>query len=153
MIRNPQKRLPRLRPSGKTNLIGVAVIAAVIYGVWWIITWSGVYLDNLDVVDAVKGAYNDSGRKNDQGVLDAVVFAPGINTAGTHDEDDGFGNIKTDVPGLGIKKEDVTVTRDDVKQTIRIEVVYTRKVPLKPFKKVELKRFRVVKEGAIPQIK
>ena len=36
-----------MRPSGKTNLIAVLVIGGVLYGIWWIVTFSGVYLDNL----------------------------------------------------------------------------------------------------------
>jgi len=60
--------------------------------------------------------------------------------------------VKTDVPGLGIKKEEVTITRDDVEQTIRIEGRLTRKVPLKPFKKDRDQAVRSFKEG-LPQLK
>ena len=139
-----------MRPSGKTNLIALVVIAAVLYGIWWIVTFSTVYMDNWNVIDAVKGAYNDSGRKSDQGVLDAIIYSPSVNTCGFHDEDDGYGNIKKGIVGLGLKPENVTITRDDVRKTIRIVVEYERTLIQKPTDKVWRHKFRVVKEGLVP---
>ncbi len=139
-----------MRPSGKTNLIAVVVVGAVVYGIWWIVTFSGVYLDNLDVTDAVKGAYNESNRKDDETLTGIILSKCNASTLGVHEEDDGYGTIKEDVPGIGMKRENVSITRDEVRKTIRIAVEYQRKVKLKPTSKVKYVKFKVVKEGIIP---
>ena len=91
-----------MRPIGKTNLIAIVVIGAVAYGIWRIFTFSGVYLDNLNVI------------------------------------------------GLGLKPENVTITRDEVRKTIGIVVEYQRKVFLMPTAKIKFVKFKVVKEGVVP---
>lgn len=140
-----------MRPSGKVNLLAVLILGAVAYGIWWIITFSGVYLDNIDVKDAVEAGYNVSNRMNDVDVSNVIFQKVNSSQVGNHEEDDGFGTI-TVKPGLGLKEENLTITRDDVSKTIKIVVEYKRKVVMKPMAKIKWVPFRVVREGPIPPI-
>lgn len=140
-----------MRPSGKVNLLAVLILGAVAYGIWWIITFSGVYLDNIDVKDAVEAGYNVSNRMNDVDVSNVIFQKVNSSQVGNHEEDDGFGTITTK-PGLGLKEENLTITRDDVAKTIKIVVEYKRKVVMKPMAKIKWVPFRVVREGPIPPI-
>jgi hypothetical protein len=69
-----------------------------------------------------------------------------LNTkVGTHDEVDAFGNKKTDVPGLGVKKEQLTFKKDNVTGIATVGVEYSRTFQLKPFKKWKTIHFQVYK--------
>lgn len=138
-----------VRPSGKVNLIAVVILGAIAYGIWWIVTFSGVYLDNIDVKDAVEAGYNVSGRSNDVDLMGVIFQKTNSSQVGNHEEDDGYGNVST-VKGLGLKEDNIVITRDDVRKTIKIVVEYKRKVILKPSAKVKWVPFRVVREGPIP---
>ena len=140
-----------MRPSGKVNLIAVVILGAVAYGIWWVITFSGIYLDNIDVKDAVEGAYNLSNRQDDATIAGSIVGKTNLSTLGNHEEDDGYGTIKT-VGGLGLKEENIVITRDEVAKRISIVVSYQRKVLLKPTSKVKFVKFRVAREGPIPAL-
>ncbi len=140
-----------MRPSGKVNLLAVIILGGVAYGIWWIITFSGVYLDNLDVKDAVESGYNMSNRLTDLDVGNIIFQKVNSSTVGNHESDDGFGNI-TVKPGLGLKEENLIIVRDEVTKTIKITVEYKRKVALKPLSKIKWVPFRVVKEGPIPPL-
>ncbi|MBS1151376.1 MAG: hypothetical protein H6Q89_3074 [Myxococcaceae bacterium] len=140
-----------MRPSGKVNLIAVVILGAVAYGIWWVITFSGIYLDNIDVKDAVEGAYNLSNRQDDATIAGSIVGKTNLSTLGNHEEDDGYGTIKT-VGGLGLKDENIVITRDEVAKRISIVVSYQRKVLLKPTSKVKFVKFRVAREGPIPAL-
>ena len=133
------------------NLIAVVVLGALAYGIWWVVTFAPIYLDNIDVKDAVAGGFNESNRKDDISTSGAIRAKCNMSTLGDHEEDDGYGTIKT-VGGLGIKEENVTILRDEVTKRISIVVEYERKVLLRPTSKVKFVKFRVVKEGPIPPL-
>ena len=114
---------------------------------WGAVTFSNVYLENLDMKTAIDSAFNQAGRTSDETILGRVVEAG--NHVGTHKADDGFGNL-VEVKGLGLTADQVTIFRDEVRKTILIKVVYTQEVPLWPTKKIKVVRFVVTKEGPVP---
>ncbi|MHB8879138.1 MAG: hypothetical protein ACYC8T_36020, partial [Myxococcaceae bacterium] len=100
-----------MRAHGRVNIVAVLLIAAVVGGLYWIIMFSSVYLDNLDIKEAVAAAYNGSGRNNDD-TLRGIIKGKAAQV-GTHKDDDGYGTV-TIQRGLGLKDEDITITRDEV---------------------------------------
>jgi hypothetical protein len=103
-------------------------------------------LDNLDVKEQITAAYNQA-----QGLTDPQIKSLIENQlvrVGDHDQDDGYGNIKT-VPGLGLTDDNVTVERDTVADTILIRVDYARKVVLSPTNKVYWMKFHPQIAGPI----
>jgi hypothetical protein len=121
-----------MRPAGKINLIAVVLIAGVFGGIWWIVNYSSAYLDNLDVHDAVKSAYNTCWRYPDGQLSFEIRNKLNASTLGWHEELDETGALKR-VNGLGITEDDVHIERDEVATTIHINVTYKRKVYLWPW--------------------
>jgi hypothetical protein len=138
------------RTRGKVNLIGLAILAVAIYGVWWLINHANAYLDNSTVKDAVQAAYNTSAREyRDAELYHLILQRVNATTVGDHYEDDGFGNVRLE-KGLGIKDDDINISRDEIRKTIHIEVNYDRVITVWPTGKKKKIHFRVVKDGPIP---
>ena len=136
-----------MRPYGKTNLISVALVLAVVGGIYWVVMLSPPYLDNIDIKDIVSACYNDSGRVGDDQLRYRINEV--ANRIGTHKAEDGFGNV-TEVKGLGLKPEQITIFRDEVRRTILIKVEYDQEVQLKPLKRIKRVHFVTAKEGPVP---
>jgi hypothetical protein len=139
----------RVRPKGKINLIGVAMLAGITYAIWWIVTYSTVYLDNLDVRNAVNQAYNQSVRVTDGDMRSGLVRSLNFNSVGWHWEENDDGE-RVRKPGLGVPDEGIEIERDEVNNTILVRVTYEREVALLPFDKLDMVKFVVEKQGKIP---
>ena len=140
-----------MRPTGKINLIAVVVLAAVLGGFWWLLNYAGVYLDNLDVRDAVKGAYNSAWHVPDHQLRFEILHKVNSSTVGWHEETDQYDRTERK-KGLGLTDEDVTVERDEVTNTIKITASYKRKVYLWPWPgkdNVRWVNFTETKQGPI----
>ncbi|MFZ5469645.1 MAG: hypothetical protein ACOZIN_09425 [Myxococcota bacterium] len=138
-----------MRPTGKVNLVSLLLIAGVVGGIYALVVFSPVYLDNLDVKEAIAAAYNQAGRMDDRALVGLIKSRVNAAAVGEHVEDDGYGNQRV-VGGLGIKDEQITVQRDEVRRTILIRVDYQREVVLKPTDRIRQVRFSPMKEGPIP---
>jgi hypothetical protein len=139
----------RVRPQGKVNLIGVVMLAGITYAIWWIVTYSTVYLDNLDVKDAVNSAFNQSVRAADADLRQGIVRRLNFSPLGWHWEETDSGE-RVRKPGLGVPDEGIEIERDDVANTILVRVTYEREVELLPFDKLDMVKFVVEKQGKIP---
>jgi hypothetical protein len=137
-----------VRASGKISLSGLvflAVVSGVVYG---IALFAPLYVDNLDVKEAVLAAHNLANRVRNDGQLRLEIRNRTMHTA-NHYEEDGYGGVKL-VKGLGLKDEQIIIERNPVTQNLRIEVNYERQVQLKPTQRVKVVRFSVVREGPPP---
>jgi hypothetical protein len=136
-----------MRAHGKVSLVSTALMAAVAGGIYWVVIFAPVYLDNLDIKDVVSACYNDSGRANDEMLRRRITEV--AERVGTHQAEDGFGRL-IDAPGLGLDPEQITLFRDEVRGTILIQVEYDQEVQLKPLQKKQRIHFSTVKEGPVP---
>jgi hypothetical protein len=134
-----------VRDSGKVNVVGLLMLAGIVGAIYFGIMLAPAYTDNMDVSGAIASAYNQSARDDD--VLRNIIQDK-LRYVGEHEEDDGFGNVKI-AQGLGLTDDDILIDRDTVNDTIRIEVDYTRKVELKPFKRILLLHFHPNKSGPV----
>jgi hypothetical protein len=134
-----------MRPSGKVsfgNLVLLALLAgAIYYGVIVV----PLYIDHLDVKEAVAAAHNQSGRTHNEEQLKSEIRTR-TSQMGEHVEYDRFDN-PTIVPGLGLTDEQISIERSGVSGAVRIEVKYTRTVRLKPSQRLYTKTFSAVKDG------
>jgi hypothetical protein len=140
-----------MRPTGKINLMAVVIVAGLCGGLFWIVNYASAYLDNLDVRDAVRGAYNSAWHQPDSQLQFEILNKVNSSQVGWHEEDDEFG-APQHKRGLGIKPEEVEIERDDVNKTISIKVSYKRKVYLWPWpnkNNVRWLSFSETKTGAI----
>lgn len=134
-----------VRESGKVNVVGLLMVAAIVTGIYFVVMLAGVYTDNMDVQGAVDIAFNNAARGDD---YMRSVIQDKLRYVGNHKEDDGFGNLKV-VQGLDFSDDDIAIERDDVHETISIRIDYAREVELKPFKRILTVHFHPHKAGPI----
>ncbi len=136
-----------MRAYGRVNLIGVAIVAAIVGGLYYGITVMPVYLDNLDIREVVAGCYNESGRINDEMIKARIKGT--ASRIGKHMAEDGFGTL-VEAPGLGLTDDQITVARDEVRKTILIRVEYDQEVVFWPGKKKKRIHMVTAKDGTVP---
>lgn len=128
------------------TLLVLAVVAGAIYVAAKVVP---LYVDNMDVQEAVDAAFNLAGRNNNDGLLRAEI-RDRTSRMGSHVETDSWGNDRV-VPGLGLTDEQIIIERSRVTDNVRIEVTYQREVDLSLFNYVHVLDMRVVKEGIPPR--
>ena len=131
------------------NLGTLVVLAAVASAIYVAAKVVPVYVDNLDVKEAVEAAFNLAGRNNNDSILRAEIRER-TSQMGSHVETDSWGNDQV-VPGLGLTDDQILIERSRVTDNVRIEVVYQREVDLSLFNYVHVLEMRAVKEGLPPR--
>src|SRR5947209_8298304 len=119
-----------MRAAGKVNLVALVLLAGAAGAIYWLIFFIPVYLDNIDVKNAVEAAYNRAASLDDVTIRGQIKAE--ASRFGTHIEDDGFGNM-VEKQGLGLTDEQIVIERDEVLKTVLVRVDYAREVKLKPF--------------------
>ena len=137
-----------MRASGKVNLILVLILGALVYGVWWGVSYGPSKMDHFDVKEAIIAGYNQAKTDNVQNVRQTVMNKLNDNTLGWHYEID-EANVLVRKPGLGIKDEQLTIDKNDVTDMITVSIEYDRVVELKPLEKEEIKHFYFSKTGPL----
>jgi hypothetical protein len=138
-----------VREAGKTNigmLIFLVVIAGAIFVAAKVVP---VYVDHMDVVDAVNATFNLAGRNNNDGILRGEIRTRTMHM-GNHVETDSWG-VDQVVPGLGLKDEQILIERSRITDNVKIEVTYEREVDFSPFGYKRVMQMRAVKEGIPPR--
>jgi hypothetical protein len=130
------------------NLGTVVVLAAVAIAIYVAAKVVPLYVDNLDVKEAVDAAFNLAGRNNNDSILRAEIRER-TSRMGSHVETDTWGNDQV-VPGLGLTDDQITIERSRITDNVRIEVNYQREVDLSLFNYVHVLEMRAVKEGIPP---
>jgi hypothetical protein len=136
-------------PNVVKNLGTVAVLAVVAVAIYVGAKIGPLYVDNMDVKEAVEAAHNLAGRNTNDSVLRAEI-RDRTSRMGTHLETDSWGAERV-VPGLGLTDEQITIERSRITDNVLIEVVYQREVELSLFNRVHVVELRAVKEGIPPQ--
>ena len=138
-----------VRDSGKVSL-GTLVLLLLLGGaVYFGAIYLPLWVDSLDVKEAVAAAHNLAGRNLNDAVLRNEIRSR-TSEMGTHQEQDTWGNVRT-VPGLGLTDEQILIERNPVTGSVRIEVEWERVVTLKPTRREHTFQFRAVKEGIPPR--
>ncbi len=131
------------------NLGNLAVLAAIASAIYVAAKVVPLYVDNMDVQEAVEAAFNLAGRNTNDGILRAEI-RDRTSRMGSHVETDSWGNDRV-VPGLGLTDEQILIERSRVTENVRIEVTYQREVDFSLFNYVHLVELRAVKEGIPPR--
>jgi len=139
-----------MRAHGKVNLIAVLILGAVVGGIWWLGSYSGVYLDNLEVKDKVTSAFNSWGIKNEDSIRRMLLMQLNDKHLGKHRETNDFGE-EVEVGGLGITDEQLTIEADDVNRQLTVRLEYDREVKPLLLKSTKRVHFVVEKTGPFPR--
>jgi hypothetical protein len=126
-------------------LLLVVVAGAIFVGVKVV----PVYVDHMDVVEAVDATFNLAGRNNNDGILRGEIRSR-TTRMGSHVETDSWG-VEHVVPGLGLTDEQILIERSRITDNVKIEVAYEREVSFSPFGYTRTMQMRAVKEGLPPR--
>jgi hypothetical protein len=121
----------------------VLLIAAIGTAVYCVAMFAPAYLDNIDVTDAVVSAYNQSGTRPNEQILQDLKDK--LKRIGTHRELNADGDLE-EVMGLGAADEDVSFEQLPDNSVV-VEVRYVREVRLKPTGRWTKLRFSTKKAG------
>jgi len=137
----------RLR--GAVNLVNLTLLVAVVSGSYLAWIYIPLWLDDLDVREALAAGAGQLTAENT--ALDAAgvqnLVAQRLSRVGSHwEEQDGK---QVEVPGLGLEPDDVQVERAADGKSGRVTVDYARTVRLKPLDRYWTLRFHTTREARL----
>jgi len=137
----------RLR--GAVNLVNLTLLVAVVSGSYLAWIYIPLWLDDLDVREALAAGAGQLTAENT--ALDAAgvqnLVAQRLSRVGSHwEEQDGK---QVEVPGLGLEPDDVQIERAADGKSGRVTVDYARTVRLKPLDRYWTLRFHTTREARL----
>jgi hypothetical protein len=131
------------------NLVSLTLTVAVVAGAYLAWIYIPLWLDDLDVREALAAGVGQLTSEN-QGMTEAAIqktVASRLAQVGYHwEEQDGR---QVQVPGLGIEAEDVQIERGRDGRSGRLSVDYARTVKLKPVERYWTLRFHTSREAML----
>jgi hypothetical protein len=131
------------------NLVSLTLLAAAVSGAYLAWIYVPLWLDDLDVREALAAGVGQLVAENT--AMDAAAIqhmvANRLARVGTHwEEQDGK---HVEVPGLGVEPGDVQLERAPDGRTGRLTLDYARTVKLKPLERYWTIRFHTTREGTL----
>jgi len=131
------------------NLVNLTLLVAVVAGAYLAWVYIPLWLDDLDVREALAAGVGQLTSEN-LGMTEAAiqkVVANRLAHVGYHwEEQDGR---QVQVPGLGIEADDVQIERGADGKSGRLSVDYARTVKLKPLEQYWTLRFHTSREAML----
>jgi hypothetical protein len=131
------------------NLVNLTLLVAVVAGAYLAWVYIPLWLDDLDVREALAAGVGQLTSEN-LGMTEAAiqkVVANRLAHVGYHwEEQDGR---QVQVPGLGIEADDVQIERGADGKSGRLSVDYARTVKLKPLEQYWTLRFHTSREATL----
>jgi len=131
------------------NLVSLTLLVAVVAGAYLAWLYIPLWLDDLDVREALAAGVGQLTSEN-LGMTEAAiqkVVANRLAHVGYHwEEQDGR---QVQVPGLGIEADDVQIERGADGKSGRLSVDYARTVKLKPLEQYWTLRFHTSREATL----
>jgi len=131
------------------NLVSLTLLVAVVAGAYLAWLYIPLWLDDLDVREALAAGVGQLTSEN-LGMTEAAIqktVANRLARVGYHwEEQDGR---QAQVPGLGIEADDVQIERGADGKSGRLSVDYVRTVKLKPLEQYWTLRFHTSREAML----
>ena len=131
------------------NLVNLTLLVAVVAGAYLAWLYIPLWLDDLDVREALAAGVGQLTSEN-LGMTEAAIqktVANRLARVGYHwEEQDGR---QAQVPGLGIEADDVQIERGADGKSGRLSVDYVRTVKLKPLEQYWTLRFHTSREATL----
>ena len=131
------------------NLVSLTLLVAVVAGAYLAWLYIPLWLDDLDVREALAAGVGQLTSEN-LGMTEAAIqktVANRLARVGYHwEEQDGR---QAQVPGLGIEADDVQIERGADGKSGRLSVDYVRTVKLKPLEQYWTLRFHTSREATL----
>jgi hypothetical protein len=131
------------------NLVNLTLTAALLSGAYLAWLWVPLWLDDLDVREALAAGLGQLTAESTALDAPAVqkMVALRLAKVGYHWEEQGGRQVP--VPGLGVEPQDVQIERGKDGRSGRLTVDYERTVKLKPLERYWTVRFRTTREGTV----
>jgi len=137
------------RPRGAVNLVNLTLTVTVVSGAYLGWLWIPLWLDDLDVREALAAGVGQLTSEN-LGVDPAAIqknVATRLARVGYHwEEQDGK---QVQVPGIGLEPDDVQIERPADGRSGRLTVDYGRTVKLKPLERYWTVKFHTTREATL----
>ena len=131
------------------NLVSLTLLVAVVAGAYLAWVYIPLWLDDLDVREALAAGVGQLTSEN-LGMTEAAIqktVANRLARVGYHwEEQDGR---QVQVPGLGLEPDDVQIEHEKDGNSIRLTVDYARTVKLKPLERYWTLRFHTSREAVL----
>ena len=131
------------------NLVNLTLLVAVVAGAYLAWLYIPLWLDDLDVREALAAGVGQLTSEN-LGMTEAAIqktVATRLANVGYHwEEQDGR---QVQVPGLGLEADDVQIERAPDGKSGRLTVDYARTVKLKPLEQYWTLRFHTSREAML----
>ena len=131
------------------NLVSLTLLVAVVAGAYLAWLYIPLWLDDLDVREALAAGVGQLTSEN-LGMTEAAIqktVATRLANVGYHwEEQDGR---QVQVPGLGLEADDVQIERAPDGKSGRLTVDYARTVKLKPLEQYWTLRFHTSREAML----
>ncbi len=137
------------RPRGAVNLVSLTLTVAVLSGAYLAWIYVPLWLDDLDVREALAAGVGQLTSENsgmDAAAIQKLV-ALRLAKVGYHWEEQEGRQVQ--VPGLGLEAKDVEIQRGADGRSGRLTVDYARTVKLNPLDRYWTLRFRTTREGTV----
>jgi hypothetical protein len=135
------------RPRGAVNLVNLTLTVAVVSGAYLAWIYIPLWLDDLDVREALAAGVGQLTSEN-LGMTEAAIqktIAIRLANVGYHwEEQDGR---QVQVPGLGLEPDEVQIQRSPDGKSGRVTVDYARTVKLKPLERYWTLKFHTTREA------
>ncbi|MGZ6163734.1 MAG: hypothetical protein ACXWLS_10420 [Myxococcaceae bacterium] len=131
------------------NLVSLTLLAAAVSGAYLAWICVPLWLDDLDVREALAAGVGQLVAENTAMDASAIqqMVANRLARVGTHwEEQDGK---QVEVPGLGIEPGDVQLDKAPDGKTGRLTLDYARTVKLRPLERYWTLRFHTTREGTL----
>jgi hypothetical protein len=126
------------------NLVNLTLLLLLLGGGYAAYLFIPLWLDDLDMREAVAAAFGQLSTDSDDTRIRAVVLSR-ARSVGTHwEEQDGK---QVELPGLGVEPSDVVIERKAEGGEARVRVDYTRTVRLRPFHRFYSVAFHTERSG------
>jgi hypothetical protein len=137
------------RPRGAVNLVNLTLTVTVVSGAYLGWLWIPLWLDDLDVREALAAGAGQLTSEN-LGVDPAAIqknVVTRLAQVGYHwEEQDGK---QVQVPGIGLEPDDVQIERAADGRSGRLTVDYGRTVKLKPLERYWTVKFHTTREATL----
>jgi hypothetical protein len=126
------------------NLVNLTLLLLLLGGGYAAYLFIPLWLDDLDMREAVAAAFGQMSTNPDDNYIRSVVLQR-ARSVGTHwEEQDGK---QVELPGLGVEPGDVLIERKGEGGEVRVRVDYTRTVRLRPLQRFYSVAFHTEKSG------
>lgn len=133
------------------TFLGYVMVAALLAGVYAVVTFVPIYLDHMEAKDLVNSTFNQFREFGPDQIQGEFIRRFLQVQWETHPVENEYGEV-TQEKGMLLDPEQVFVEFDDRTKVLHVRVTYERKVRLKPTEKIHVMKFVIERKEKPPNV-